>query len=186
MSRVLRSFRRAVLAVACVFAAVLWLRSYSIADWFWYRTETSQVGIASCRGAITFALSSSSARVTEESGLTHNVMDASDRLIDPVPPDMRLVAGFGAMTERPQFDALAPVTWRFLVVPWWSIAVLAAGALLASKVKAHARSLTHRTYASMSNFLSSPLAFMKRTSPKIGRAGPQGRSCSPNSQATLA
>ena len=181
-----------MLIVACVFAALLWARSYAIADWCWYRTdatsETRSVAIASCRGSITFSLSRSAFSHVDpapDAGFAHDRVDATDLLIDAVPPGMRLVAGFGAMTTAPQ-DDVEPITWRFLALPWWSVTMLALGALVAPKAANHVRTLTHRTYASMSNFLSSPLAFMKRTSPKIGRAGPQGRSCSPNSQATLA
>ena len=186
MNRLARRFRRVVPAAACVFAMLLWVRSYAQVDWLWYRTQATQIGIASCRGTITLGVSNSHVDSIQDAGFTHNRMDATDLLIDPVPPDMQLHAGFGVMSERPQIDHIAPVTWRFLALPWWSIAVLTAGVLLVPKSTAHARVFTHRTYASMSNFLSSPLAFMKRTSPKTGRGGPQGRSCNPNSQATLA
>ena len=188
--------RRTVAFVACVFAVVLWARSYRTVDWLWYRRDTADEGmrsvaVASCRGTIAFSFSAAvrPARVNDEdeAGFNHYRVDATDLLIDPVPPDMRLRAGFGAMTTRPRdFDERSAVVWRFLVIPWWGVLVLGVSAGAAPGAAAHASSLTRRTYASMSNFLSSPAAFMKRTVPKIGRGGPHGRSCKPNSHATLA
>lgn len=196
MSRLIRSIRRAMLVMACLFAALLWARSYVTADWFWYRTGATtpglrSVAVASSHGSITFSVARASGRAVapdpiEDVGFTHDRMEASDLLIDPVPPDMRLVAGFGLMSEHPQPDEIAPVTWRFVVFPWWSVTALAAAALFGPKMAAHVKAFSQRTYASTSNLLSSLAAFMKRTSPKTARVGPNGESCSPNSQATLA
>jgi hypothetical protein len=70
------------------------------------------------------------------------------------------------MTTAPQ-DGIEPVTWRFVVLPWWGVIALAAGTILLPKAIAHAKAFTHHTYASMPSFRWSPLAFTKRTSQKV-------------------
>jgi hypothetical protein len=141
VKRAIRLARQIAALTACIAVAWFWIGSYQIEEWLCYstgqRTGLRSVGVASCRGTIALSMSrwtpaaSSRSVEVEDRGWIHRRMDTQDGVIEPVPPDATLSAGFGWMASAPQENDMASVTWRFLILPWWGVAAAGVMATMA-------------------------------------------------------
>jgi hypothetical protein len=157
VKRFIRLCKRLAAWTMFVAVAWLWVSSYQTEQWLWYatgrRAGLRSVGIASCRGTIAISLSTWSRVATSRSieagerRWVYRRIETRDEIIEPVPPDARLTAGFGWMASYPQEDAELPVAWRFVILPWWGAA--GAGALAMTAVagaRASSRVLRRRPH----------------------------------------